>query len=447
MAKLFVFVASMWVLLAGCVSNGSLRRDDVNRTGSTAFNGACNAFLSSYCRYSDSPVNLESPFSYIKYVKGRPETKCNLNDIPENGIILYYANTVEMLNLVGISPAEYESCEIGTTTPSQLFIVRPKEGKPFVVNRGLPGAGGVATQVAELGALGVRNVVHVGTAGLLGMDLADNIVILSGGSYKDAASYLMPGGSAKNSLAFPDTELNQRLRDAFVKNGPEYADAVGYTIPIIYYQPRNLIEALILGKEPLNGPVPKYLEMEEAPFFTSAAIAKVKAASVVVPSDRAVLTKEGLTGAIIPFKSQLAAAFKQVIGALGGGSHSVLQMADQGAVELQCVKNELYAVQLIFGLSSDDGNGVSEQQWDDYVKTVISKSFPGSTTVNSLGRYYDEDKNSEVMERSKIIMLVVNCDEKSEKALLSAISVYRNKFKQNSVLRINLSGQVKFYDK
>jgi purine-nucleoside phosphorylase len=274
---------------------------------------ACDPPLYNYTKYNHSPIDKASPLNYINYVKNRQETKCNLRDLPDKGIILYYANTSELLNSIGIPPSEYEACEIGTTAPSELFIVKQKSGNAYVINRGLPGAGGVATQVAELGALGVKYVIHIGTAGLLGSYLPNNSLILSIGSYKDGASYLMPVEDPTNKLAFPDLTLNKKIEEVFKQQNITYEKAVGFTTPVIYYQPLELIAALIIGKKPNHDPVARYIEMEEAPFFTAAKIAKVKAASIVVGSDRTVILNEKLTANFIPFKECEMKALENII--------------------------------------------------------------------------------------------------------------------------------------
>jgi uncharacterized protein DUF3574 len=112
----------------------------------------------------------------------------------------------------------------------------------------------------------------------------------------------------------------------------------------------------------------------------------------------------------------------------------------------RCQRGSLYAVELIFGLSSEDGKGVSEQQWDVFVKTSISGRFPGSTTIEGLGRYYDTASRKEVIEKSKIVILVIECSESSDNAIKKTVEEYKQQFKQKSVLRIDSIGPVIFYE-
>jgi hypothetical protein len=112
----------------------------------------------------------------------------------------------------------------------------------------------------------------------------------------------------------------------------------------------------------------------------------------------------------------------------------------------KCEKGSLHAVQLIFGLSSEDGKGVSEQQWDMFVKTAISSRFAGSTTVDGLGRYYDNPGKKEVVEKSKIVTLIIECSESSDNIIKKTVEDYKQQFKQKSVIRIDSVGQVIFYE-
>jgi len=112
----------------------------------------------------------------------------------------------------------------------------------------------------------------------------------------------------------------------------------------------------------------------------------------------------------------------------------------------RCQKGSLYAVELIFGLSSEDGKGVSEQQWDTFVKNSISARFSGSTTIDGFGHYYDTANRKEIIEKSKIVTLIIECSESSDNAIKKTVEEYKKQFKQKSVLRIDSLGPVMIYE-
>ncbi|WP_044564215.1 hypothetical protein, partial [Azospirillum sp. B4] len=171
--------------------------------------------------------------------------------------------------------------------PTDLWVVRKEGARPFVVARGLPGAGGITTQVAELQAMGVRRVIHVGTAGLLSPDVPYGQIIVSDGSYRDGGGFLL-APDAKQQVARPDAAFTAQVRAVASASGVPSARGVGYTMPLYYFQPGSILRDLLA----IQGPdKPTFVEMEEGSFFTLATLMGLKAASVVVGSDR--LVNEG----------------------------------------------------------------------------------------------------------------------------------------------------------
>ncbi len=107
------------------------------------------------------------PGSYIDYLRTSRFTHGELDHLPPYAILLH-GDPETLLPAAGIDRSSWTTLELGTTDPSRLYVVRPPGGTAFLVDRASPGAGGAATQTAELAALGCRHVVHVGTSGLLG---------------------------------------------------------------------------------------------------------------------------------------------------------------------------------------------------------------------------------------------------------------------------------------
>jgi uridine phosphorylase len=159
--------------------------------------------------------------------------------------------------------------------------------QPFIMTAGLPGAGGISIQTAELGALGVRAIVHVGTAGLLGDAVPDSAAVLARGSYKDGAAVMLSGSrlAARDPVARPDSLLTAAIGQALHNAAVPYVAQTGYTIPIMYYQPSGLVRWL-LADPSLAAERPAYVEMEEATLFETGHLTHVRMASVVVGSDR-----------------------------------------------------------------------------------------------------------------------------------------------------------------
>jgi purine-nucleoside phosphorylase len=251
--------------------------------------------LDAYTRYASSPA-VNSPADYIDWLKRQPRFQGGkLDDFPAGAIILHYVDVRKMLNALGYGDAEIEEIQTGHTDSNVLFIVRPKAGRAFVVNRGLPGAGGITTQIAELGALGVKYAIHIGTAGFLGPSLPYASLIVSSGSYKDGAAFLLSSSSeeATQQIAHPDAGLSDDIERQLAQAQVAHARALGFTSPVYYFQKVGLLKAL-LGFRFDPDKAPAFVEMEEAPFFVTSRLSNVKSASIVVGSDRAVPAGDSL---------------------------------------------------------------------------------------------------------------------------------------------------------
>jgi purine-nucleoside phosphorylase len=200
-----------------------------------------------------------------------------------------------MLNGLGYRDTEIEELRTGHTDPNILFVVRPKTGQPFIVDRGLPGAGGISTQIAELGALGVKYAIHIGTCGLLGPHLPYASLIVADGSYKDGAAFLLSSsaGEAAEQIAYADPALSDGIEQELTRTRVAHVRALGFTSPVYYFQKIGLLKALLTFPFDRDK-APGFVEMEEAPFFVTSHLSHVKAASIVVGSDRAVPTGDTL---------------------------------------------------------------------------------------------------------------------------------------------------------
>jgi len=246
--------------------------------------------LAEYARHNLTPrQNL--PGSYIDYLKTTRFTHHELDNLPPYAV-LFYGDPQKYLAQLNLTPGEITSIDLGTTDASLLYIVRPTRGAPFMVNRGQAGAGGIATQTAELIALGARYVVHIGTAGLLGPTVPDPRLILSQGSYKDGAAVMLSHDNAR--ISTPDPTLTARFDAALTQAKIPFAPAHGYTIPIYYFQPEGLIQDLLAGPA-FARPRPAYIEMEEASFFETARHMQAQAASLVTGADRYTIENGHLT--------------------------------------------------------------------------------------------------------------------------------------------------------
>ncbi|MBC8105234.1 MAG: hypothetical protein H7Z14_01485 [Anaerolineae bacterium] len=144
----------------------------------------------------------------------------------------------------------------------------------------------ITTQAAELAALGVKEIIHIGTAGFVGTKLPDRAIVVSVGSIKDGAAVML-SDDPRATVSYPDFELSLRVFGAALSQKVPLNGTTGYTSPIFYLQPSGIIKELIRDKRA------SYVEMEGAPLFEMCKRLNVAAASIVIGSDRHTLDTKG----------------------------------------------------------------------------------------------------------------------------------------------------------
>jgi purine-nucleoside phosphorylase len=236
--------------------------------------------LNAYAHHT-TEERVNSPDDESDWLKKNRFTDGELDHFPEAAIVLHRVDVEKYLNALGFG-GFYTSLSYGFTDPSLIYVVRKPGTVPFAVARGLPGAGGITTQVAELHAMGATSIIHVGTCGLLSPDVPYGQLIISDGSYRDGAAFLLDK-DVNAQISRPDAALTAQIIKAAGDQKLPLAHAVGFTMPIYYFQPGAVLRDVLA----IAGPdKPQFVEMEEAPFFSLAHLMGIKAASIVVGSDR-----------------------------------------------------------------------------------------------------------------------------------------------------------------
>src|SRR5215212_7809078 len=186
--SIFGLLVLGYSLLAGCAGPGRPLREY------SAYNASERVIL---------------PSDYVAYLKREKFTHGELDHLPASAIILHHDDVEGYLKALGYS--KWERLQTGETDPNVMYIVRGEPGKKeFVVNRGLPGAGGITTQAAELAAMGVKEIIHIGTAGLVGTELPDRAIVVSTGCVRDGAAVML-SDDPRESVSYPDVELSFRI--------------------------------------------------------------------------------------------------------------------------------------------------------------------------------------------------------------------------------------------
>ncbi|MDY7015427.1 MAG: DUF3574 domain-containing protein [Cyanobacteriota bacterium] len=101
------------------------------------------------------------------------------------------------------------------------------------------------------------------------------------------------------------------------------------------------------------------------------------------------------------------------------------------------IREELY-----FGLSLPDGNTLSEAQWQQFLREEITPRFrEGLTVIDAYGQWLNSS-GMLVREPTKIVILIY--PENRDRAIQEIIDRYKQKFDQESVLRVTSPVRVSF---
>lgn len=224
-------------------------------------------------------MRLNHPDSYINWLKTTPIfSNSELDNLPLYCIIIHDSLILEHLTILGYDVRNHRVYKIGATDPIEFYLVRDSEGFEFILMTGLPGAGGISTQVAELSSIGCKYFVHIGTCGIMGDFINEKQMIIANGSKKDQAATLLSNDDLE--ISKPSLQLKNLFQSFLEMNKLKYQQATGVTIPIFYFQPTAFIEPLIKS-EKYN-----YIEMEQASFFATCELSNVHGISLVAGSDK-----------------------------------------------------------------------------------------------------------------------------------------------------------------
>ena len=103
------------------------------------------------------------------------------------------------------------------------------------------------------------------------------------------------------------------------------------------------------------------------------------------------------------------------------------------------LKDELY-----FGLNKPGGETISESEWQEFVKAVITPHFrEGLTVLDGSGQFLNSS-GILIREKSKIVILIHENSQEKNRAIQEIIETYKRTFQQESVLRTTSEVKVSF---
>jgi hypothetical protein len=101
------------------------------------------------------------------------------------------------------------------------------------------------------------------------------------------------------------------------------------------------------------------------------------------------------------------------------------------------MKTELY-----FGLSNEQGT-ISDSVWVEFKKNNIDEILGGYTMINARG-YWTSYSGKKVSEDSRVLILIHNDSEVTNRKIDSIINLYKSEFNQESVMKTQQKIKVEF---
>lgn len=99
---------------------------------------------------------------------------------------------------------------------------------------------------------------------------------------------------------------------------------------------------------------------------------------------------------------------------------------------------------LWFGLSKPNGQLISPQQWQQFVDQYITPAFrEGLSVIDAQGQWLGHDGRI-AYEKSRGVMLIYSADDDKSRAIEQIRAYYKQRFAQESVMRIDNSVCVDF---
>ncbi|HYH99050.1 DUF3574 domain-containing protein [Hyalangium sp.] len=108
------------------------------------------------------------------------------------------------------------------------------------------------------------------------------------------------------------------------------------------------------------------------------------------------------------------------------------------------VGSELHRTELFFGLDRENAEAITEAEWQNFVDTSVTPRFQDGLTMYDVDGQYLMDNGTLVKEDSKVIILLHEGSSAPSMNIDTIREEYKQRFSQESVLRIDSVSCVAF---
>jgi hypothetical protein len=91
---------------------------------------------------------------------------------------------------------------------------------------------------------------------------------------------------------------------------------------------------------------------------------------------------------------------------------------------------------IYFGMAKPTGGVVSQEEWSDFLRTVVTPHFPAGLTVWPASGQWRGADGQVVREDSYVLNLIHPVDASAEEGIRAIIAQYKTRFAQEAVLRV-----------
>ncbi|MEN0617469.1 DUF3574 domain-containing protein [Klebsiella indica] len=100
-------------------------------------------------------------------------------------------------------------------------------------------------------------------------------------------------------------------------------------------------------------------------------------------------------------------------------------------------ENSMIQTTLYFGLSRPAGKDITAQEWQQFVDRDVTPRFrDGLTVFDARGQWLGHD-GAVAREQSRALMLIHGKEDKSEEGIEALRTIYKSRFAQESVMRVD----------
>jgi hypothetical protein len=124
---------------------------------------------------------------------------------------------------------------------------------------------------------------------------------------------------------------------------------------------------------------------------------------------------------------------------------SGLQREAAAPAQVTCpADNAMRRVELVFGTAKPDGGVVSDADWNSFVDAEVTPRFPDGLTVLDASGQWRNSTGAIEKERSRILVILHRPAEATDQRIEAIRSLFKMRFKQESVMRIDQASCVSF---